>query len=356
MSVVYWVHYMAKGYATRRYQLTINNPQEHGYDHNVIKAALEKGAKLLYWCMADEVGQEETNHIHLFLVYENPVMFTTLKNKFPTAHIEVPQWGKNSENYAYIRKEGAKYNKDANGHYKYTDSKGKVHEGINYSDTFEESGSLPPDSKQGDRNDLRTLYALIASGADNAQILGEHPEYLRDISHIDRTRQTILEEKYRNVFRQMTVTYIFGPTGTGKTRSVKEGCGYSNCYAVSDYHHPFDGYRGQKVMLFDEFHSSLPLNSMLQYLDGYPLELPCRYANKQACYTEAYIISNLPLEKQYVSEQHEKPEAWDALLRRINCVRVFDLDGSHKDYTVHEYFHPCTTPTFEQIEIDDCPF
>ena len=117
---------------------------------------------------------------------------------------------------------------------KYTDSKGKVHEGINYSDTFEESGSLPPDSKQGDRNDLRTLYALIASGADNAQILGEHPEYLRDISHIDRTRQTILEEKYRNVFRQMTVTYIFGPTGTGKTRSVKEGCGYSNCYAVSD--------------------------------------------------------------------------------------------------------------------------
>ena len=38
-------------------------------------------------------------------------MFTTLKNKFPTAHIEVPQWGKNSENYAYIRKEGAKYNR-----------------------------------------------------------------------------------------------------------------------------------------------------------------------------------------------------------------------------------------------------
>ncbi|MFR5929940.1 MAG: hypothetical protein ACLUGI_04780 [Subdoligranulum sp.] len=74
----------------------------------------------------------------------------------------------------------------------------------------------------------------------------------------------------------MTVTYIFGPTGTGKTRSVKEGCGYSNCHAVSDYHHPFDGYQGQKVMLFDEFHSSLPLNSMLQYLDGYPLELPCR--------------------------------------------------------------------------------
>lgn len=211
------------------------------------------------------------------------------------------------------------------------------------------------------------IYAYrfqVVTGLRPGELMGlEWGDIDNDYIHIRRainakgiTRQTILEEKYRNVFRQMTVTYIFGPTGTGKTRSVKEGCGYSNCYAVSDYHHPFDGYRGQKVMLFDEFHSSLPLNSMLQYLDGYPLELPCRYANKQACYTEAYIISNLPLEKQYVSEQHEKPEAWDALLRRINCVRVFDLDGSHKDYTVHEYFHPCTTPTFEQIEIDDCPF
>lgn len=41
----------------------------------------------------------------------------------------------------------------------------------------------------------------------------------------------------------MNVTYISGPTGVGKTRSVREGCGYANCYSVSDYKHPFDGYR-----------------------------------------------------------------------------------------------------------------
>lgn len=196
------VYQMAKEFATRRYQLTINNPKEHGYDHDTIKAILAKGAKLLYWCMCDEEGKEETYHTHLYLVFYNAVMFKTLKNKFPTAHIEVPQWGTNSENYAYIRKEGTKYHKDANGHYEYTDAQGKVHVGTNFSDTFEESGDLPPDAKQGDRNDLRMLYKLIASGEDNAQILGEHPEYLRDISHIDRTRQTILEEKYLLVATQ----------------------------------------------------------------------------------------------------------------------------------------------------------
>lgn len=347
---------MAKEFSTRRYQLTINNPKEHGYDHEAIKAILAKGAKLLYWCMCDEQGQEGTYHTHLYLVFFNGVMFKTLKNKFPTAHIEVPQMGTNSENYAYVRKEGTKYRKDANGHYEYTDANGKVHTGTNYIDTFEAFGELPPDGRQGDRNDLHKLYSLIASGADNAQILGEHPEYLRDLTHIDRTRQTLLEEKYRNVFRRMSVTYIYGPTGAGKTRSVKEGCGYANCYSVSDYIHPFDGYRGQPVLLLDEFHSNIAINHMLQYLDGYPLELPCRYANKQACYTEVYIISNLPLERQFPDAQRDKPETWAAFLRRINCVRIFETDGSHRDYTVSDYFHPHTTPDFTQVTIDDALF
>lgn len=149
------VYQMAKEFATRRYQLTINNPKEHGFDHDTIKAILAKGAKLLYWCMSDEEGKEETYHTHLYLVFCNAVMFKTLKNKFPTAHIEVPQWGTNSENYAYIRKEGTKYHKDANGHYEYTDAQGKVHVGTNFSDTFEESGDLPPDAKQGDRRHYR---------------------------------------------------------------------------------------------------------------------------------------------------------------------------------------------------------
>lgn len=52
------VYQMAKEFATRRYQLTINNPKEHGYDHDTIKAILAKGAKLLYWCIKN---QKEVN-------------------------------------------------------------------------------------------------------------------------------------------------------------------------------------------------------------------------------------------------------------------------------------------------------
>ena len=207
----------------------------------------------------------------------------------------------------------------------------------------------------GDRNDMRLLYAMIEDGLDNATILSSHPEYLRDITTIDRVRQTILEKKYRSEFRILDVTYIYGPTGCGKSRSVREQHGYEQCYNTSDYKHPFDGYRQQPVLIFDEFRSDLRIGDMLQYLDGYPIELPARYSNKQACYTTVYIISNLPLENQYTTTQIESPETWQAFLRRINRVRIFENDGSYVEWSVKKYFSPFRI-TSVPGETKDCPF
>jgi hypothetical protein len=50
---------------------------------------------------------------------------------------------------------------------------------------------------------------------------------------------------------------------------------------------------------------------MLIYLDRHPAVLPCRYANKQARYTTVYIITNIPLERQYPQVQIDSPETWD---------------------------------------------
>jgi len=63
---------------------------------------------------------------------------------------------------------------------------------------------------------------------------------------------------------------------------------------------------------------------MLNYLDVYPLWLRARYNNKIACYTKAFIISNIPLSEQYRNIQSENPEIWQAFLRRIHKVYSFD--------------------------------
>jgi len=109
-----------------------------------------------------------------------------------------------------------------------------------------------------------------------------------------------------------------------------EKYGYTNVYRVTDYAHPFDGYRGEDVIVFDEFRGQLKIYEMLNFLDGYPLELPCRYANKQACYTKVYLISNIPFDQQYPDVKTKEPETWLALKRRIHKFQFFEAQDAAK--------------------------
>ena len=76
------------------------------------------------------------------------------------------------------------------------------------------------------------------------------------------------DAQFKNCWRELEVSYIFGRTGSGKTRGVMDAYGYENCYRVTDYKHPFDTYDGQDVLIFEEFRGSLKHGDMLNYLDG----------------------------------------------------------------------------------------
>ena len=74
-----------KNSASRKWQLTFNNPQEHGWTHDKIRETLRSFKSMAYWCMADEIGAEEkTPHTHLFInLSPSNCRFSSLKNKFP---------------------------------------------------------------------------------------------------------------------------------------------------------------------------------------------------------------------------------------------------------------------------------
>ncbi|MGF7050580.1 hypothetical protein J2T13_005130 [Paenibacillus sp. DS2015] len=297
---------MSRDSQSRKYQITINNPIDKGYNHDRIKEELGNIKSILYFCMADEAGQ--THHTHIYIVCSSAIRFSTLKNRFPEAHLEIAR-GTSEQNREYISKSG-KWEKD------------KKHGSIILG-TFEEYGEIPIE-RQGARNDLADLYDLIKSGASNYQIMEEAPEYLFHIDRIDRARNMITIEEFKEKFRELEVTYIWGNTGTGKTRYVLEKHGYSHVYRVTDYVHPFDNYKGEDVILFDEYHGQFKITDLLNYLDGYPLELPCRYNNKQACYTKVYIISNISFEHQYPKLQTLQSSTWEALKRRIHSYSKVD--------------------------------
>lgn len=287
------------------FQLTINAPIEKGYTHEkIINIIRSKFKTNIYFCLADEKG--ERYHTHIFIVFSSRVRFSMIKRHFPEAHIEKCR-GNVSENVSYVKKSG-KWELDES-------KQEKKIEG-----TFEEYGTQPPDSK-GKRSDMSELYRMIQDNMTNAEILAVNQDYIMQIDRLDKVRTTILMERFKETVRlDLEVIYVYGKTGTGKTRRVLEENGYVNVYRVTDYNHPFDSYTAQQAICFDEFRSSLKLKEMLLYCDIYPIELPSRYSNKFACFNKVYIVSNWELEKQYSELQREDKESWQAFLRRIHKV------------------------------------
>lgn len=297
---------------SRKWLLTINNPVEKGYTHDKLIEIMEQFKGVTYYCMSDEIGLEtKTYHTHLFMYAPNGVRFSTIQKRISNCHIDYCK-GTAQQNKDYVFKEGK---------YAGTNKEDTRVDGMQY-----EHGDIPVE-RQGRRNDIVDLYDMIVNGMSDYQILDTSPDYMLNLNQIRQTRQVIKSEKFKNTFRQLTTTYIWGSTGGGKTRYVMEKYGYENVYRVTNYKHPFDDYRGQDVVLFDEFRSSLPLADMLKYLDGYPVVLPCRFADTQACFTKVYFTTNIPLDKQYVNIQRDEIESYKAFLRRIHISINWDTQA-----------------------------
>ena len=92
---------------------------------------------------------------------------------------------------------------------------------------------------------------MINDNMSNSEIIQANQDYIMQIDKLDKLRNTILTDKYKDTVRlDLEVIYISGATGTGKTRHVMESSGYSNVYRVTDYIHPFDSYSCQPVICF----------------------------------------------------------------------------------------------------------
>ncbi|WP_038278663.1 hypothetical protein [Lacrimispora celerecrescens] len=301
---------MKKDKQSRKYQLTINNPTDSCFSHDKIKEYLVTRFKSFeYGAMCDEIGEQGTPHTHIFICYRSPVRFSMIKKHFPTAHIEAVA-GSIEQNIDYLKKEG-KWAETAKAE-------------TSVPGTFEEWGDRPPENLGKDK-DLEALYHMVVDeGLSNAEIIRLNNDYIMQIDKLDKIRTTYLQDKFKGERRlDLSVEYTFGSTGAGKSRGILDEFGDANVYRVTDYDHPFDHYSCEPVLVFEEFRSSLPLSDMLNYLDIYPITLKARYANKYACFSRIFIVTNWELEKQYAERQITDKESFQALLRRIHKVKHY---------------------------------
>lgn len=260
-----------------------------------------------YFVFQREKGNEkQTEHLQMYIEFNIGKRFSFIKNLFPKAHIEERK-GSKTQARKYCMKEDTRL--------------GQVYE----FGEFVESG---------ERSDLTDAFTMIQNGATDFEIYSAYPNLIRCPKLLDTYRQKYLEETYRKQFRNVKVYYIYGDSGIGKSRYVSEKFGYDKIYRVTQYSkNYFDDYQGEKIIVFEEFRSQIKISEMLNYLDGHPCYLPCRFNNKIACYDTVYILSNWNFDRQYELEQREEKKTYQAFKRRITEIGtikdgIFVLDNN----------------------------
>lgn len=277
---------------TRNYCFTINNYPE-GWKNKITKL------KNLRYIIA---GQEKapttgTPHLQGYLQFEKGTSLIQCIKRFKkigfTPHVEIAK-GNLESNIKYCKKED--------------------------SDAF----TWGEAKTAGQRTDLRLLHAKIKSGEYKTKkdvIENEFELYCRYRGGINDALQEYNVDRAQD-FRHVDVEYVYGPTGTGKTRYIHE---QKDCFTLngSDLKW-FDGYRGESCLGIDEYDNNISCSDMLSLLDGYTKRLPIKGGFTYAHWTKIIITSNIhPSDLHKAAKDIHRRAFWRRVDRIIWCP---DLD------------------------------
>lgn len=291
----------------RRWMITVPAEGEKGVTRDELKQALEPYDGYLGQLEQGE-GGTEYRHWQLVLVHAEPIRFSTLRRRLPTAHVEPVRDLRAS--LAYVQKENTRVE----------DEPPLV------------KGEIKPGPGQGHRSDLEALRRRILDGDETVDRLimddataWRHGRMVGDlVGARDRAR-------LGSDLRDVQVRVIYGDTGTGKTRAALDGLRRlgSVCRVTHWGVGAFDGYDGQDSIIFDEFAGQPPLSELLTWLDVYPVALPARYRPRQAAYSRVVLCTNTAPWTWY---EHAPKAQRAALARRLHLVEHWA--GTWDDVTV----------------------
>lgn len=294
---------------SRRWMLTVPAEGDAGVSRDELERALEPYDSHLGQM---ERGEGGTDYLHwqILLVHSEPIRFSTLKRKLPTAHLETAR--DLVKCVAYVQKADTRVE----------DEPPLV------------KGLIEVGPGQGHRSDLDDLRARILDGQETVDdlLMGDvtawrHGRMTADlVAARDRAR-------LGSGTRDVRVRVAYGDTGTGKTSAALAGMQALGSVCRVTHWGPgaFDGYDGQDSLILDEFAGQPPITALLTWLDVYPVDLPARYRSRPAAYSRVVICTNAEPWDWYP----EAPRAQRAALaRRLHLVEHWA--GTWDDVTVTE--------------------
>lgn len=179
---------------------------------------------------------------------------------------------------------------------------------------------------QGSRSDLTEVKRLLDERCPDGDIADAHfgtfVRYWRGFNEYKRVKGLAPQ---RDPEVDPTVFVLWGPTGTGKTRDAAATFPDAYWFMKPTLNSPpwMDGYRGQSVVILDEFYGWLPFDLLLRLLDRYPLQMPVKGSSVQVVAHTFVITSNRPPNEWYKNVIDISP-----LMRRLTHIWEYQVGGS----------------------------
>lgn len=301
-----------------------NNPSEHGYEGTpeevcerlknewIGDSPTRSGA----WAFCE--SEKGLLHVHMVLCDDKTMRFSAIKNNYAIGmHFEATK-GTKKQAEDYIKKRGAFAEKG---------------EKILY---YTEHGDIK--GRQGHRSDLEEYYSRLKSGETPKDIMRDcpnsyiHSRVLKEMYYDIRSQNT-------PIMRDLKVIWHTGGTGSGKSYErvkLSQLYGEEQIYYLTSFNSgAFDKYNGEPVLWIEDYRGEFKLQELLRMLDKYKAEIPARYTNVKALWTEVHITSVLMPREVYSKANLDDNDRIEQLLRRITsiCYHYKDkYDCYHKMY------------------------
>lgn len=267
----------------RSWCFTLNNPRNN-------QLPIDFHADYCIWQL--ERGSNGTPHLQGFCYFKHAIRLAKLKRLSREAHWEKAR-GNVRQNIAYCSKSSTRVNPE------------------------QVPWTYGEEPSQGKRTDLVGLQKDLDNKMPILEIAQSHfGSFLRYEKQILSYRSLILPPRNSKTI----VTVIFGPTGSGKSYSIRHK--YPDAYWVSrppgkDQPLWFDGYDGQDTVVFDEFYGWLPWDSLLRICDETPWKAPIKGGFVQFAPKRIFFTSNLSCLNWYPKISSGQ---FPAFYRRIEIV------------------------------------
>lgn len=222
--------------AGRNWCFTINNWSEEDV------AEIEK-CDFKYCIYGKEIGKEGTHHLQGYIEFTKVYKMGTIKKLLTRAHLEQRK-GTKEQARDYCKKEN----------------------------NFTELGEWGQQGKRTDLDKIRTI--ALEEGMRNVTSIGTMQQI-----NVAKAFLTYNEEP-RNW--ETEVIWLWGKTGTGKSRLAREICNMDDCFTKNENSKWWDGYDAHEYVIIDDFRDSWwSLTEMLSLLDRYEKKVEIKGGTRQ---------------------------------------------------------------------------